>query len=131
MFLDSSAIISLLIEEPDAAELERRLDEATTRPITSPIVLVESALNLSRIKQIPLTVAREAVMDLLSTLKAQTVNITPEIGRRALEAYGRYGKGSGHPAQLNLADVFSYAVAKNYNVPLLYKGNDFIHTELR
>jgi len=130
MFLDSSAIISLLIEEADTRVLERQLEQATTKPITSPIVVVETAVNLSRIKKITIPAAQEAVAEFLDVLKVQTIPITPEIGKSALQAYAKYGKGMGHPAQLNLADVFSYACAKNYSVPLLYKGNDFTHTDL-
>lgn len=130
MFLDSSAIISLLIEEADAPALERRLEQATTKPMTSPIVVVETAVNLSRIKNITIPAAQEAVAEFLDVLKVETIPITPEIGKRALQAYAQYGKGAGHPARLNFADVFSYACAKSHNVPLLYKGNDFTHTDL-
>ena len=42
----------------------------------------------------------------------------------------RFGKGSGHPAQLNLGDCFAYAMAKQHGVPLLYKGDDFSQTDL-
>jgi len=48
----------------------------------------------------------------------------------ALEAFARFGKGQGHRAGLNMGDCFSYACAKMRNVPLLCKGNDFIHTDL-
>ena len=47
------------------------------------------------------------------------------------QAYFKYGKGSGHAAQLNLGDTFSYALAKSLSIPLLFKGNDFIHTDIR
>jgi ribonuclease VapC len=52
------------------------------------------------------------------------------MGRRAIEAYAAYGKGQGSKARLNLGDVFAYASAKCYGVPSLYKGKDFIHTDL-
>jgi ribonuclease VapC len=42
----------------------------------------------------------------------------------------RYGKGSGHPAQLNFGDLFAYALAKSRDIPLLFKGNDFAHTDI-
>ena len=58
------------------------------------------------------------------------VGITPADGDAALEAFARYGKGRGHPAQLNLADCFAYAVAKNQGVALLFKGDDFSRTDL-
>ena len=49
----------------------------------------------------------------------------------AYAAFVTYGKGSGHPAQLNFGDLFSYAVAKSRSLPLLYKGNDFAGTDLK
>jgi uncharacterized protein with PIN domain len=49
----------------------------------------------------------------------------------ALSAFARYGKGRGHPAQLNLGDCFAYAVAKNHRRVLLFKGDDFDKTEIR
>lgn len=48
----------------------------------------------------------------------------------AVKVFADYGKGRGHPAQLNLADCFSYACAKALGVPLLYKGKDFARTDL-
>lgn len=48
----------------------------------------------------------------------------------ALAAFERFGKGSGHPAQLNLGDCFAYAIAKRHGIKLLYKGNDFSQTDL-
>ena len=43
---------------------------------------------------------------------------------------GRYGRGTGHPARLNMGDCFAYALAKTRNLPLLFKGDDFIHTDI-
>ena len=49
----------------------------------------------------------------------------------AADAFLRYGKGRGHRAQLNFGDCLSYAVAKQLDAPLLYKGDDFIHTDIK
>ena len=49
----------------------------------------------------------------------------------AREAYGRFGKGIGHPARLNFGDCFAYALAKALDEPLLFIGQDFIHTDVR
>jgi ribonuclease VapC len=73
-----------------------------------------------------------AVLDDL--LKLQRFEITPPIladMEAAYAAYLIYGKGSGHRAGLNFGDVFSYALAKVRNLPLLFKGNDFTDTDLR
>ena len=49
----------------------------------------------------------------------------------AYDTFEIYGKGSGHPAQLNFGDTFSYALAKIKNVPLLFKGDDFSRTDVQ
>jgi ribonuclease VapC len=56
--------------------------------------------------------------------------VTEEQAYLALDAYDRFGKGTGHPAALNYGDCFSYALAKQTGEPLLFKGNDFAHTDL-
>ena len=56
--------------------------------------------------------------------------ITSAIGAVAVRAMARYGRGTGHPAKLNFGDCFSYACAKSAGVPLLFKGQDFIHTDI-
>jgi ribonuclease VapC len=56
--------------------------------------------------------------------------VTPEQAQIAREAYKDFGKGSGHPAQLNFGDCFAYALAKAMSEPILFKGRDFIYTDL-
>jgi len=56
--------------------------------------------------------------------------VTLEQARLAREAYRDFGKGSGHPAKLNFGDCFAYALAKATGEPLLFKGDDFIHTDI-
>ncbi len=51
--------------------------------------------------------------------------------RLAREAHARYGRGTGHPARLNFGDCFSYALARALDAPLLFKGDEFIHTDVR
>jgi ribonuclease VapC len=49
----------------------------------------------------------------------------------ARDAHRRFGRGTGHPARLNFGDCFAYALAKEFNEPLLFIGQDFIHTDIR
>ena len=58
-------------------------------------------------------------------------SVTPEQARIARMAYRDFGRGSGHPARLNFGDCFAYALAIERNEPLLYKGDDFRHTDVR
>lgn len=68
---------------------------------------------------------------LVARLGIEIVQLTRQHADLAREAYRRYGKGSGHPAKLNFGDCFSYALAKERDEPLLFTGNDFIHTDVR
>jgi ribonuclease VapC len=56
--------------------------------------------------------------------------IDDRVATIAVGAFLQFGKGRGHPARLNFGDCLSYAVAKHLGAPLLYKGNDFIHTDI-
>lgn len=60
----------------------------------------------------------------------EVIGITDAIGRDAVAAFQRFGKGRGAPAQLNLADCMSYACARAGDMPILFKGRDFARTDL-
>ena len=129
MFVDASAIVAILTREAEADALADRLDIASGC-ITSAIALFESALAISRKRQANVAEARDAVREFLRLAQIDLVAVTPADGDAALEAFARYGKGRAHPAQLNLADCFAYAMAKNHAVPLLFKGGDFAKTDI-
>jgi ribonuclease VapC len=74
--------------------------------------------------------AREDVMEFLGMAGIRVVAIDQADADTALDAFSRYGKGRGHPAQLNLGDCFAYAVTRNRGVPLLFKGDDFSKTDI-
>jgi ribonuclease VapC len=130
MYLDASAILAIVLNEPDGPALSRRIQQAPTKIITSPVSILEATINLARTAGMAVATAEAAIAAFLATVGAQTVSITPEIGRAALAAYALYGRGFNSRAALNMGDVFSYACAKAYKVALLYKGKDFQHTDL-
>ncbi len=68
--------------------------------------------------------------DLVREAALSIESVTEDQMRIARGAYRDFGKGSGHPAQLNFGDCFAYALAKETGEPLLFKGNDFIHTDI-
>lgn len=74
-------------------------------------------------------ISDEVVDRLLSSLNVEIVPVTAEQARIARAAYREFGKGSGHPAQLNFGDCSSYALARSRNEPLLFTGQDFAHTD--
>ena len=137
MFLDASAMLAILLREPDAGEYLARLEGATKRVYTSPIARFEAIVSLARAKTRPghtspdLIDAATALVDrFLEEIPAQIIAISPDMGQRAVEAAARYGKIVGHPARLNLGDCFAYAAAETYRLPLLYKGDDFAATDM-
>ncbi|MCK0196151.1 type II toxin-antitoxin system VapC family toxin [Ancylobacter sp. 6x-1] len=129
MFVDASALVALLLGEPDAHDLARRLD-AAGGAVTSPLALFETIAAVMTRRRIGRAEVEQEVERLLHESSITVAPITPEIGGFALEAFERYGKGRGHPAQLNMGDCFAYACARAHRLPLLYKGDDFVHTDL-
>jgi ribonuclease VapC len=129
MFVDASALVAILADEPEREALLARLDE-NARRFTSPLAIYETVLAVMRVGGFSKDAAEARVNRFLIGANIVVVEITEEIGRVALDAFDRYGKGRGHPAQLNMGDCFSYAAARVLAVPLLYKGEDFKGTGL-
>ncbi len=129
MFVDTSAIIAILTSEPDAVALAARMERAP-RCVTSGLVLLEAAMRLSTILNLDPRVVGAKLSDFMAEAEITVVPVGGATARLAIEAFAAYGKGRGHPAQLNLADCLSYAVAKELGMPLLYKGDDFAQTDL-
>ena len=113
MFVDASAIIAILVEESDGAALARRLEQAAERR-TSPIAIYEAVVAIARVCNVSIADA-EAVLDrFLEQTTMRVVPITAEIGRRALSAFQRYGRGR-HPAALNMGDASPTRVPASSN----------------
>lgn len=131
MFLDASALVAMILDEPEARALADRLD-ASSRPdrVTSALAVFEAALAVNRVQAGGHKPAEAVVRRLLDRSAIIIAAIDDEAGALALAAHARYGKGTGHPARLNMGDCFAYAMAKRYGVPLLYKGDDFALTDL-
>lgn len=127
MFVDASAIVAMLTGESDADALADTLDAARA-PITSRVAVFEATLGLCRKRQASVAEAQADVTEFLAMAGVQTVAITAK--EAALDAFSRYGKGRGHPAQLNMGDCFAYAVAKTYRTALLFKGDNFSKTDI-
>src|SRR5215468_6302074 len=113
MFVDASAIVAILTREPDADRLADRL-EAAAAPITSPIAVFEAALGICRKRQASVEQASRDVGQFIAMAGVTVVPVTDREADTALDAFSRYGKGRGHPAQLNLGDCFAYAMARNH-----------------
>ncbi len=128
IFIDASAMIAILTQESDAANLADRLETASER-LCSAISVWETVAGLCRSYRFTVPTARE---DVARFLEAGDIRFTP-IGERehriATDAYARFGKGRS-TAALNMGDCFAYACAKSNNARLLFKGDDFTRTDI-
>jgi ribonuclease VapC len=128
MFVDSSVIVAILAQEDDASDFADILAQSD-RLVTSPVVILEATMRLSTLLGLPPNEIAMSIDQLINELSMDVVPITQEMGKIAIIAFDKFGKGR-HPARLNFGDCLSYAVAKNIGVPLLFKGNDFSLTDI-
>jgi ribonuclease VapC len=126
MIVDSSVLIALLLPESDAP---RFADVMATAPILrlSAAAYLETAIVVDGNRN---PILSRRLDELLRTSRIVIEPVTAEQARIARAAYRDFGKGSGHPAQLNFGDCFAYALATTTAEPLLFKGNDFSQTDL-
>ncbi len=129
VFVDSSALVAMLTREEDTEVLAGKLVKFELA-LTSPIVIFEFALAIARKNNSTLIEAQDDVSDFINSEKIAVVEISEDTSNLALIAFDRFGKGR-HMAALNMGDCFSYACARQHHVPLLFKGDDFIHTDIR
>ncbi len=126
MVIDTSALVCIVLEEPEAAAFASAIFEDSIR-LVSVVSLVEAGIVLEK------ALGRAGSKELefaIRTLKLSIQPVTVDQGQTALLAHWRYGRGL-HRAALNFGDCFTYALAKRTNEPLLFKGNDFGRTDLR
>lgn len=127
MIVDTSAIVAIVRSEIhatrclDALERAQRVSISAGTCIETSIVIDASDASL-------VTLTFE---DIMSRYGISIEPVTEAHVRIARFAYQRYGKGRGHPARLNFGDCFAYALARDRNEPLLFVGDDFIHTDIR
>jgi len=125
MVIDTSAIVAILRNEPQAAKLERALVASRVRLVPATCVLEARMVLVSRRGEHAL-----AEVDLwLSKIEADIIPVDADLVDLATQAWLIYGKGR-HPAALNFADCFSYALAKRADEPLLFIGGDFSQTDV-
>jgi len=127
VIVDSSAIIAVLKDEPEAEACLYALEMSSERRMSAATFFEASIIiDSSRNHFVVLEYER-----FLATYNVIIEPVTEVQAKIARQAYREFGRGSGNPAQLNFGDCFAYALAKDRNEPLLYKGSDFVHTDIR
>jgi ribonuclease VapC len=127
LVVDSSALIAILLGEPERREFKRLLLEQ------EPKVSVGTLIETLRVVQLALGPdALSGVDALLETSGAEIVPVDPDQAALARRGMLLFGKGRGEePAVLDFGDLFAYALAKRLDLPLLFKGDDLARTDVR
>jgi ribonuclease VapC len=126
MIVDASAVVGILKNESGAEVLYDVMASAQNRRMSA-ATFVEFCVVIDSSRD-PLKSGR--LDDLLRRFDVEIIDVTKEQAHIARAAYRDFGRGSGQPARLNFGDCFSYALAKVTGEPLLFKGDDFGHTDL-
>ena len=127
MIVDTSAIIAVLRAEPDAEKIVLAMQSSGAPLRMSAASYVEVGAVIDQARD---PIASRRVDELIHALGIGIESVTSQQADLAREAYRDFGKGSGHRAGLNFGDCFSYALAKSFTEPLLFKGHDFGKTDL-
>ena len=125
MIVDSSAVLAVIFGEPDAVRYSDALAEAEACRMAAPVwfeaaMVVEGRGGLA---------AAQRLDDFMAAAGMEIVPFTADQARLAQQAWRRFGKGR-HRAALNYGDCLSYALAHARREPLLFKGDDFVHTDI-
>jgi ribonuclease VapC len=126
MIVDTSAIVAILRDEPEARTFAEAIAGASS-PRVSAVNFVEAAAVIDAARN---PVASRRFDDFMREAQFIIEPVNGEQARIAREAYRDFGKGSGHAAGLNFGDCFAYALARATGEPILFKGDDFRHTDL-
>ena len=124
MVVDTSALVAFMLDEEDADRFQDAL-------VSSP----ETVMSVASILETAMVLSRHGAVSLLdptlARLEIRPVDLTLDHVDIARQGFQTYGRGSGHRAKLNFGDCFAYALAKALEAPLLFKGEDFTHTDVR
>ena len=126
MVVDSSALLAILRDEPEQLIFRNAIRTARNRLLGAPIHVEASMVAFGRRGEPGL----EQMQALIERLQLEIVPLSDDHARLAIEAFRRFGKGR-HRAGLNYGDCFSYALARATSKALLFKGDDFSHTDLK
>jgi Uncharacterized protein conserved in bacteria len=125
VIVDTSALIAILRNEPDAPTYAVAIEQAKVRRLSAANFL-EAVIVIDGSRD---PIASDSLDALLREANMVIEPVTEAQARIARIAYRNYGRGSGHPAKLNFGNCFAYALAKATDEPLLFKGNDFPRTD--
>lgn len=125
MILDSSVVLAVMRQEPEASLFTRAIEKFQPCRISA-VSYVEASIIIDRSND---PIALRRLEDFFRLSRTNVESVTPRQAQIARQAYRDFGKGR-HKAGLNFGDCFAYALAKDLDEPLLFKGRDFGHTDV-
>lgn len=125
MIVDTSAIMAILVDEPERPTLVEKLARSSVCRVSAGSWIELSAVQIRGNRDY-----QQALNALVAEFGLAIAPVTIEQAKIGHEAYRSYGIRSGHPARLNFGDCFAYALAKETGEPLLFKGDDFARTDI-
>jgi ribonuclease VapC len=126
VIVDTSAVVAIVLDEPHSEQLAELLLDATAPKMSAATAVEVSAVLTRRLRPED----QRRVERLLEEWEIELVPFDAEQAAIASRAYRDFGRRSGHPAALNLGDCYSYALADVTGEPLLFVGDDFVHTDV-
>ena len=126
MIVDTSAIVAILRDEPEARKYYELIKASSLSYLPAPLFLELCMVVISGRSPD----AEYEVLSVIEELGIKLIEFTPTMAKVATKSFIKYGKGRGHPAQLNFGDCISYATSKVEAMPLLFKGDDFRLTDV-
>jgi ribonuclease VapC len=126
MVIDSSALMAILLREPEAGSFATAIANATARYVSA-VTVLEAGIVLTSVR------GESVIHELDEMILSAGMRVVPFDAVQALiarQAYERYGRAR-HPARLNFGDCAAYALAKSLGQPLLFKGRDFMQTDIK
>ncbi len=129
MFLDASVIVAVMTGEPESQAIRSAMIEED-RLATSAVAMFEASCRISQLLRITIDAAYKLVVEFSALSGVELVSIDAAVAEKAHLCASRFHHLTGHPARLNMGDCFAYAAALTSGLPLAYKGNDFIHTDV-
>lgn len=127
MVIDTSALVAILLNEPEASRLTDAVSGARFAVVGAPTLVEASAVMVARSG----SQGAIALDALLQRLSIDVIPMTARAAAHARTAYARWGKGVGAPGVLNFGDCLTYGVAAALEMPILFKGEDFTRTDAR
>lgn len=127
MIIDTSAVLAILLNEPERERFEEAI-AGDAFPCISAASYLETGIVIDSGRD---ALQSRMLDEFLAGAEVAIEPVTAEHAMIARAAYRDFGRGTGHPAKLNYGDCFAYALAKVTGEALLFKGDDFSHTDVR